>query len=375
MDSELGATAGRGSSGSRHIAVLSLSALGDLLLTLPLLQALRRAHPGAALTIVAERGATAAFARELEASERVVLLPPGARRAPLALARALLVVRGLRADLAVQTFASHGAFGNLLMGATRAGVRVGFDDGRFANRLTHRIPIDDRLHYVTLNLNLLRRLGHVDVAEPEGRYLPPLEERAAAFPLHGLRGRFGEYVVVSPGSDPALAFKRWPAPKWVALCRWLAAQGRTPVFVGDRRERAAIDTILSLGAPGENTAGETGFADLAALVSRSALVVGTDGMVLHLAAAMDRPCVGVFGPTNPLWGGPWRQGHRVVRLGLPCSPCYRASNIGRAMECRTQECLHYLSEEVVIAAVRRALDDAPDASSAGTGSHAYPEPR
>ena len=341
-----------------RVAVLSLSALGDLLLALPLIGECRRLFPGVHLTVVCMRPATAALARELGVADDVLSLPANARRSPLSLRHSLRQMKSLCPDMTLQTWASHGTFGNLLAGATAAPVRVGFDSGRLTHHLTHLVPGRDDRHRILLNLDLLGRLGHAGIAPPDGRFLPPVENAAPRFTQGTARARFGRYVVVSAGSDPTLAFKRWPGAKWAALCRVLSQdEGLRCVFVGGADERAAVEAIVAAAGPDAavNLAGETAFGDVAALIAHSEAVVGTDGMVLHLSSAMGRPCVGLFGPTSPQAVGAWGRGHEVVRLGLPCSPCYGAANIGRGIRCTTYECMRFLPVEAVQARVRAVL--------------------
>jgi ADP-heptose:LPS heptosyltransferase len=336
----------------RRIAVLSLSALGDFLLGMPLIQELRRLYPAAEIVLVCERAATRRFAEEAKVTDRIVMLAHGARRNPIAFLRSALALRRLHADMVFQTFASHGACGNLFVAATGASVRCGFAGAKFSGLLTHRVPVMDERHYITMNLDLARSLGHAEVKEPCGRYLPEMESRFTKSSASCRRE-----VVISMGSDPALFFKRWPARQWTDLSRELSALGLHLCFVGDHAERSAIDEILADSqVSGSNLAGETGFGDLAALIQTSALVIGTDGMILHLAAAMDKTCVGLFGPTNAACCGPWRQEQNVVRLQMPCGPCYRATTIGRPMHCQTFECMRDLPVRKVYEAVVRHLE-------------------
>ncbi|HZO89113.1 MAG TPA: glycosyltransferase family 9 protein [Chthonomonadaceae bacterium] len=341
---------------AERIVVLALSALGDLILSLPLLGEARRIYRNARFTFVCQRPAVAAFARELGVAEEVVALPPTGRRSPVALCRSLRRMRLLRADITLQSFASHGSFGNLIAGATGAAICCGFESGRFQNRLTHRIPVRPDKHLIDLNLDLLRRLGHREVRNPVSRFLPRIEERSARWPAGSLTARYGPYLVISVGSDPTLAFKRWPAEKWARLTRRLAADGLTCVFIGHRSECEGIDRILAMAdGAGVNLAGETDFADLAAVIASSLGVVATDGMPLHFAAALGKTCVGIFGPTHPDIGGPWGPLHENVYLELPCSPCYGSLTVGKTIACTTHECLRYLPVEEVYQKVLKML--------------------
>ena len=343
----------------RNVLVLALSALGDLLLALPLCLAIRERFPNCRLTLLCERVGTAAFAKEIGIADRVSIIPARARRSPLDLLKALLQARAMGGELAFQTFASHGSFGNLMMRASGAGTRVGFISGRFAGLLTHAVKITDDRHRITHNLDLLRQIGFPEIKDPSDRYLPPLETRSTAFPVKELPARFGRYAVISTGSDPKLAFKRWPEQKWSELLQKISAMGVRSVFVGDGEQRAIVDRIISAAKQplAANLAGETTFCDLAALISASELVVATDGMILHFAAAMKKLCIGIFGPSNVVGGGPFGQSQNAVSLGLPCSPCYRETAVGRPHQCTIgHQCLQQLDSDLVIQKISQHIN-------------------
>jgi len=336
----------------KKIVVLSTSALGELLVTLPLLQESRRIYPDAKITLVCSRKAVARFAEELQTADDIQLLPANARRSPIALFQSIRLMQALQPDILFQAFASHGTLGNILAGASQAKIRCGFSGGRFQSLLTHRIPIDPDWHRITCNVNLLRRLGHADAAEPTGRYLPQIEARSKMYPGGHVGNQHGPYAVLSIGSDPTIAFKRWPIDKWVELCKLLSLDGITPIFVGDNSIREDGDAVIrAAGGSGLNLAGETQFTDLAALILSSKVVIATDGMILHFAAAMHKTCVGIFGPSHPSVGGPWGDIHLNVSLSLPCSPCYGAHSCGKGAGCTTHECLTHLSARRVYSRV------------------------
>jgi len=96
-------------------------------------------------------------------------------------------------------------------------------------------------------------------------------------------------------------------------------------------------------------AGKTDLIELAAVLSRAALVVSVDTGPMHLAAALGRPVVAVFGPTNPVRTGPYGPGHTLVTARLDCQPCYRR-------RCRHLRCLQAVSVEQVTAAALAALE-------------------
>ena len=216
----------------KHVAVLATCALGDLLLAVPLILQCRTTYPGARITLVCTRGPVAEFAKELGIADDVVLLPARVRKSPRDLWASSILVWKLAPDVFLQPFASHGTVGNILAGASNARVRCGYASGRLQKLLTHRIPKDPDIHQICSNLNLLRRLGYKEIAEPTGRYLPQIEEGSELYSGGRAMAKFGRFAVISTGTNPSLIFKKWPAKNWSDLCRLLVRDGMTPVFVG-----------------------------------------------------------------------------------------------------------------------------------------------
>jgi ADP-heptose:LPS heptosyltransferase len=132
--------------------------------------------------------------------------------------------------------------------------------------------------------------------------------------------------------------KRWPVEKFAAL-------------VVPLRERFGLASVLAGGSdaaamaaqlPGTiNLAGKTSLKQLTALLEGAALVVANDSGPMHIAAALGRPLVTPFGPTNPIRTGPFRRMESVIRLNLPCSPCY-------SRHCSHRSCLEWLEIEPVL---------------------------
>jgi len=93
-------------------------------------------------------------------------------------------------------------------------------------------------------------------------------------------------------------------------------------LIGSERERALCDEVTKLAPGAINLAGETTLSELAALISRATVCVTNDSGPMHLAVALGRPVVSIFGSTDPVWAGPYRRDGAVLRADLPCSPCY-----------------------------------------------------
>jgi ADP-heptose:LPS heptosyltransferase len=99
---------------------------------------------------------------------------------------------------------------------------------------------------------------------------------------------------------------------------------------------------LAASLPGViNLAGKTNLRQLVALLERASLVIANDTGPMHIAAALGRPLVTMFGPTSPVRTGPYQRMNSVVRLDIPCSPCF-------SRKCSHQSCLRWLEIDPVL---------------------------
>jgi ADP-heptose:LPS heptosyltransferase len=343
--------------------------LGDVLLTLPAVAALRRAVPGAHLTY-ALSPAVAAVAQhcpDLDATLSLAFpaLDSGepetaawCERALAELAPSFDVALVLRPD-----DPWSGAF------VAGAGIplRLGFAMPRTRPYLTDALPVPGARHVVTHGFDLAdAALGRLGVAARVERLVEPClatgpaEEEEATRVLDEV-GADRRPIVVHPGSGWPL--KNWPTRRWRRLTAEIARRFRTrPIVAGGAGERLLVDEVVADGTPGIGLAGRLSLGALAAVHRRARVVVGTDSGALHLAAAMGAPVVGLFGPAHPVMFAPLcRPGRgRIVRVALPCSPCGTLERppCGAAIE---PDCIAAIGVEAVL----RAVDELLGAGSCG----------
>ncbi|QOJ13618.1 MAG: glycosyltransferase family 9 protein [Planctomycetia bacterium] len=298
---------------ARRILILKPSSLGDVVHALPLLAALRRARPDAHVSWLA----ATAFAPLLEGHPLIdevirfdrARLARAWRSAPAAaeLAGLLSRIRRARFDLVLDL---QGLFRSGWMSwVSGAPVRVGFADGReFAPIfLTHRISCDSVVHAVDRNLRVAHGLGWpaAPVEFPLGLREPEVE--AARVLLRGVGVGMpsdGEFVAVLPGAR--WRSKLWRPERWAALLDRLALEGRTAVVLGGPGDTGVLREIEAhVRRPVASLAGRTTLRELTAVLSLAGQVICTDSGPMHLAAALRRPVVAVFGPTDPRRCGPY----------------------------------------------------------------------
>jgi lipopolysaccharide heptosyltransferase I len=307
----------------RSIALVKLSALGDVVHATPVVEALAEAFPAARLTWVVERRAAALLHDHPRLAE-VVTIDTRAWRGVRAPAAALAVARTLRAlrqrlraarfDVALdlQGLLKSG----VVTAATGAPVRIGFAAGFRRERLSglftnrHVTPPGSARHVVEQYLALLEPLG---VAPARVTFRLPAREAAEGrveefFAESGLKPH-GRVVVLNPGAGkPA---KRWPVERFVDLAARLSGEASARVLVlWGPGEQHAAQAIAQ--APGAVLAPPTDLDTLIAMMRRASLVVAADTGPLHVAAAVGTPCVGLYGPTSAARNGPYGTGHRTL---------------------------------------------------------------
>ncbi len=330
------------------ILAVRFSAIGDILLTTPLLRALKGRHPDARVTFVTR----AAFAPLLAHNPRVDEVIGWEPATPLAQLAGALRARSFthRLDL-------HGSLRS-------AGLRWRLG-GRWGRYPKHRAA---RFALVRWKRDLYRDRRPVaeryfDAAnavglglEPDGGplecFLPrPATVAAEEFLAASGIGRARQLIALAPGA--AHFTKRWPEHHWVALVRELVVLGNDVVTVGGPDDAAAAGRVAAAAdGGGTSAAGRFDLLGTAALLKRARALVAGDTGVMHLATAVGTPVVALFGPTVERFGFfPYRAKAAVLERDLPCRPC---SAHGSA-ECplRHHRCLQDLTPDLVLAALRR----------------------
>jgi lipopolysaccharide heptosyltransferase I len=335
-----------------RILIVRLSAVGDVLHGLPVLNALRDALPRAFLAWVVE-GRVADLLRSHKALDERIVLPRGwlkSSRSVLDLRRRL---RGLRFDTTVDLQGlSKSAIAAWLSGAHR---RIGFDgrDGREVSRwLNNHLVLPTRVHVVDRNLELLRPLG---IDDPIARFDledSPADASSARTILETLQ-LFEPFAVINPGAG--WRSKLWPVDRYAAVAKHLGrshALHSLVVWAG-AEERAWAEQIVAGSSGCATLAPATSLGELAAITRQATLFVGSDTGPLHLAAAVGTPCVGLFGPMPAERNGPYGPGHIAVQ-----KMCLTGSS--RQRRTAGSESMEAVSVEHVCAACNQILDRASE---------------
>jgi heptosyltransferase I len=295
-----------------RILLVRLSAIGDVIHTLPLPCALRDRFPQARLTWVVENRA-AALLEGHPAIDEVITLPRGWLKSPKLLWQLRQQLQAARFDLAIDAQGlSKSAIVAWISGCRR---RIGFGRpwGREISRWLNTQRVDTRQpHAVDRNLELLRPLG---IVSPPVRFdLPELPaDRAAAEALIAQGNLGGGFAMFGPGAGwPS---KRWPPQRYTTVATHLAQVWQLPTLVlsGNPQERACAEQIVAASRGAARLLPTVTLRELAALMRRARLFGGSGSGPLHLAAAVATPCVGLYGPWPAERHGPYGSQHVVVQ--------------------------------------------------------------
>jgi len=336
-----------------NILIIKLSAVGDVIHTLPALAALRKHYPKAHITWIVEE-MSADLLKDHPLLDRVLIshrtswirdIKHGRIIWPcLEFITLVKALRDRRYDLVIDF---HGLLKSsvivLLSGGTR---KLGYDSmqemsGLFLNE---KIPEDMGKHAVDRYLDFPCHLG---ARETKPKFLIPVREEnrtrvEALLKEHQVDAATG-FVAINPVA--LWKTKLWEDEKFAELCDRISEELKAAIVFtgGEKKESGEIQALMT--RPSVNLGGETTLRDLACLYRSARLVITTDTGPMHLAAAVGTPVIALFGPTDPARTGPYGEGHTVIRREMSCSPCFRK-------KCDTRACMRGITVAEVFAAVR-----------------------
>jgi len=339
----------------RKVAVAKYVGIGSLVLSVPLLQLLRRYCPQAELAMVTAQS-LADWARMLPV-DRVFAWDIGSLSSALrSFPRFLHSLRSWRPDafLDLEFFSNTSA---LIAWLSRAPIRVGFHHAQSprGRLLTHYLPVTPR-HTSELFAGLLWSFGVA--VEPLPSLLPLRYEPQRV--RSELRSFPHPYIVVNPNAGELALQRRWMPERFRSLLEHLLTLFPSMHFIviGSARERPYVASVLGDLSPHprvHNLAGQLNADELCFVLERAVALITNDSGPMHVAAAMGTPCVALFGPETPAHYAPLGEHHRCLYKNLPCSPCLTPFD-GKQFPCPFEvACLRAISVEEVVEAVTQVI--------------------
>jgi ADP-heptose:LPS heptosyltransferase len=369
----------------RKILLIKLSAVGDVVHTIPVLNKLRRRYPMAQLDWLVTP-AIAELLRHHPAITSIIDFKREAWSTPWRLtpfasyARLAAKLHASAYDLVVDM---HGQFRTAALTlATGAPARIGFDRPRagvwdasprkFPEQArkhawqgaregswvayTHHIPVPTLdLHAVDRYLNVGPILG---LDREPADFSFPIPQSAVSrvetlLAQHAVSR--ADIVIMAPGT--IWETKHWGSDRFAKVAGHFLSKGFAVILIGSQRERVVCEEVAALAPGAVDLAGMTALSELAALIRRSAISITNDSGPMHLAVALDRPVVSIFGPTDPVWIGPYGRANAILHADLECSPCY----LRKLKHCHHDHaCMRGVSAPAVIERAEHILSTSPN---------------
>lgn len=295
-----------------RVLCVRFSSIGDVLLTTPLLRALRRRHPDAELFFVTKRAMAPLVAANPHLDD-VIALAPGQSLGDLA--------RRLRALSPTHALDLHGSLRSSALRLLVPGARwSGYSKRKIARRTLIATKIDVYGTHVPVAERYFEAARRIDVkpdgGPPEFAIAPEVTVRVDRWLReHGLTEK--PFAALAPGA--AHATKRWPLAHWQRLVRQLDERGYGLVALGGPGDR---EIAGELGPSVVNAAGGFGLQETGAALARARVLVSGDTGVMHMATGVGTRVVALFGPTVEAFGFfPYKARAVVLERDMSCRPC------------------------------------------------------
>lgn len=323
--------------GGTNFLFIRLSAIGDVVRTLPALALLRNRFPDARITWLVEEKAFDILSQRGDIDE-VILFPRRSItekiKSPItffgAFSEFISFIRHFRSKRFDVTLDFHGILkSGILSYLSGAPLRIGFDKG-FSKEMNHifsnrRVGLNPpRLSRVERNLVLARSIvGELDVPDIAIEVTPEDVFSVDSIEKQSLKGRRPR-IIIHPGTSPDTPYKRWEAKGYGAVADMLIARtgGEVIITYGPGEEKMAFEVLDCMEHTAVILESELEIRELAELYRRSDVYIGGDTGPMHIASFVGTPVVAVFGPTDPIENEPYnRTPYRMVRRPVSCSPC------------------------------------------------------
>ena len=320
----------------QKILVIAPSWVGDTMLVQPMLMRLKQRHPDAQIDALAPPWAAALLRQMPEVHE--VISNPFPHGALKLLARYRLG-KHLRSTHYDQAIVLPNSFKSALVPFfAKIPLRIGFvgemryvllNDARKLDKYNLPLMVERFVQLAEAPSDTIQR------PVPQPCLQVSKEQRQLVLDKLGL-SITQPIAVFCPGAEYGQA-KRWPIPYFAELAQRLRKQGYAVWLVGSVKDKEIGEKIIALGNEAcRNLCGTTDLAEAIALLSYADLVVSNDSGLMHIAAALDRPMLALYGSSSPQFTPPLSEQAHILKLELPCSPCFkRVCPLGH-FNCMTQ---------------------------------------
>ena len=328
-----------------NILIRATNWVGDAVMTLPALEAVRENFPSASITVLARPWVAPVFENHPAVNNILIYSRHnGIKKNISEFFHLAGIIRKNRYDLAILFQNAFEAA--LLTYLGRVKYRLGFDSDGRGFLLTHKVKRSREIfevHQVEYYLSILKAAGLKAESRNPIIYLSKKDLAEAAKLLESKGIRKGDFILgISPGAIFGNA-KRWPVERFAEISDWASERwGAKVIILGSRKEKDIGNKMAGIMRnKAADFCGNTSLGEAMGLIAGCSFFVTNDSGLMHVAAALGVPTLAIFGSTDHVATGPRGSKTRIIRHDIACSPCLKP-------ECPTDfECMLSIGPEEV----------------------------
>jgi heptosyltransferase-2 len=310
----------------KRILIRGTNWIGDVIMSLPAISAVRETLPHARISVLAKPWVTDIYRLSPDVDEVILFQSPGIHDGIRGKLRLASEIKNRNFDLAL--LLQNAIEAAIIAWLARIPVRAGYNSDGRGLLLTHSVQRTREIktiHQVGYYLEMVKALGfHGGKRNITLRINDDLRTRSGELRKQYNVKDEGPLVGIAPGAQYGPA-KMWYPQRFAAVADRLADEFLADVILFGSREDRERTTLVTEYARHNliNMAGETGLAEAISLIAGCDLFISNDSGLMHLAGALDIPLVAIFGSTNPLTTSPLGDKSVVVHRDVDCSPCLK----------------------------------------------------
>ena len=308
-------------------------------MTTPAVRAIRKSFPNTHISLLAKPWVEPVFKNSEHIDQLLIYDDEGRHKGISGKFRLARELKKYHFDAAILLQnAFEAAFITFLAGIP---LRIGYNRDARQMLLTHAIPCSNNIkneHQTKYYLNILK--GMKIEAEHQDLYLKldQNDRYQAEHILHENGISMDDTIVgINPGATYGPA-KQWPYDRFARLADRIQSftESRVIIFGGPNDKKLGKKVSKTMLRPPVDLSGKTSLGEAMALIEKCALFITNDSGLMHVAAALNVPLVGIFGSTNPVTTGPLGINSRVVQIPMECSPCLKSECPKGHLNCMAQ---------------------------------------
>ena len=334
------------------ILVIQTAFIGDAILTLPLIQALKIHYPNSSIDVIVAPRTAEIFAHHPAISKIIQYDKRGSDKGIKGLRRMRNELRTTNYDLVLVPHRSlRSAFLTWLL---HPSLSIGFDTSAGRWLFKRIVRYNSSFHEIERNLSLLSSLKLPTIVAELPRLYPSNQDVQILDSIMSTDklNSYKNIIALAPGT--IWNTKRWPVDRFAAVCQRVASENIAIVLIGGKEDEALCRHVTEIAQRKNvfNAAGKLTLLQSAELIRRCKVLISNDSAPMHIAVAMGTPVVAIFGATIPGFGFAPRGPRDIVveTNGLKCRPC--SIHGGKRCPIKTFECMMAIDPEVVVSKLK-----------------------